>query len=311
MKKTPRIIVAGSLNMDLVANTSRLPLPGETVMGKSFCMVPGGKGANQAVAASRLEAEVIMIGSIGSDTFGQTLRTQLIEAGVDVRGITEVPGESSGIALINVDMEGRNSITVVPGANDALGPKEIADHLELILQADVVIVQLEIPLETVIRVVEVASEHNIPVILNPAPACPLPEHLLRQIYLLTPNETEASILTGIDIHDVDDAKRAARYLHDKGVKNVIITMGEKGSWVSTPAVDMLVPAHRVNVVDTTAAGDAYTGALGVAIGKGDSIVAAAKYAGVVAALSVTRAGAQPSLPTQSEVETFMRSLLTK
>jgi ribokinase len=280
-------------------------------MGKSFCMVPGGKGANQAVAASRLEAEVIMIGSIGSDTFGQTLRTQLIEAGVDVRGITEVPGESSGIALINVDMEGRNSITVVPGANDALGPKEIADHLELILQADVVIVQLEIPLETVIRVVEVASEHNIPVILNPAPACPLPEHLQRQIYLLTPNETEASILTGIDIHDVDDAKRAARYLHDKGVKNVIITMGEKGSWVSTPAVDMLVPAHRVNVVDTTAAGDAYTGALGVAIGKGDSIVAAAKYAGVVAALSVTRAGAQPSLPTQSEVETFMRSLLTK
>jgi ribokinase len=210
-----------------------------------------------------------------------------------------------------VDMEGRNSTTVVPGANAALGSKEIADHLDLILQADVVIVQLEIPLETVIHVVEVAFKHNIPVILNPAPACPLPENLLRQIYLLTPNETEASMLTGIEIHDVDDARRAAKCLHAKGVKNVVITMGEKGSWVSTTSGDMLVPAHPVDVVDTTAAGDAYTGALGVAIGKGDSIVEAAKFAGVVAALSVTRAGAQPSLPTLSEVETFMTSLSIK
>src|SRR6201995_5910937 len=303
-----RLLVVGSINLDLVASSRRIPLPGETVSGNTFNTFPGGKGANQAVAAGKLAAPVRMIGRIGTDAFGTQLRASLEAANVDTKAVEVVP-TSSGIALITTAADGQNAIVVVPGANGELSPSELEKHLPLIREAGIILAQLEIPLETIELLATIARRENIPLMLDPAPARALPASLLGSVDWLTPNETETLTLLQRNSTDLrnEDLEDAAQQLLKQGCRNVLLKLGERGCYAAFGAGERtLVPSYRVKAVDTTAAGDAFNGAFATALLRGSDPIASVKYASAVAAISVTRHGAQPSMPTSSEVEAFLR-----
>ncbi len=302
-----RIVVVGSINLDLVAATPRIPVAGETVAGLSFQTFPGGKGANQAVAAARLGGAVSMLGKLGSDVFAAQLRKSLEESNVNTDSVGEVPG-SSGVALITTDPKGQNAITVVAGANAQVLPADLDSHIELIRSAGIFLTQLEIPLETVESLAALAMRGRIPIVLDPAPARPLPPSLLKCVDWLTPNETEACSLLGGTPEDLaeDCLRDAANALLALGCRNVILKLGERGCYVAlADGARHRLPAHVVRAVDTTAAGDAFNGAFAVALMDGKDPISAASWASAVAAISVTRAGAQPSMPTAAEVDQFL------
>jgi ribokinase len=305
-----RLLVVGSINLDLVASSRSIPLPGETVSGNTFHTFPGGKGANQAVAAARLGAPVSMIGRIGNDAFGTQLRVSLEAAGVDTKAVEVVP-TSSGIALITTAEDGQNAIVVVPGANGELSPRELEKHLALIREAGIILAQLEIPLETIEFLATVARRENITLMLDPAPARALPTSLLASVDWLTPNETETMTLlqrAGSEMLS-EDVEDAARQLLKQGCRNVLLKLGERGCFVALGNGERtLVAAYRVKAVDTTAAGDAFNGAFATALLRGSDPVVCVKYAAAVAAISVTRHGAQPSMPTPAEVESFLATV---
>jgi ribokinase len=297
-----RILVIGSSNTDMVIKTSKIPVPGETILGGTFLMNPGGKGANQAVAAARLGGKVTFIGKRGNDLFGNQTIGLLMREGIDTEYIVKDPDFPSGIALITVDSNGENSIVVAPGSNGNLQPEDIPEHLYESGKFEIVLLQLEIPLKTVEYAINKATEYGMKVILNPAPAQPLSDSMLRNIWLVTPNETEAEILTGIQIIDIPTADKAASSINGKGVKNVIITLGDAGAYVMSESFTGIVPGIKVEAVDTTAAGDIFNGALTVAISEGMKIEEAVRFANRAASISVTRLGAQASAPYRKEIE---------
>lgn len=302
--KQRRILVVGSSNTDMVIQTDHLPVPGETILGGTFFMNPGGKGANQAVAIARLDGKVTFICKIGKDVFGYQSQQLFEDEGIDISHIffdTEYP---SGIAMITVDNKAENCITVASGANMNLTPNDLSTAQSAIDEAEIILLQLEIPMETVEYVAKAAKKQNKKVILNPAPARPLSEELLKSLYLITPNETEAELITGQKITDVETAIKAASLIRAKGVENVIITMGSQGALVYTDSICELVPAYKVKAIDTTAAGDIFNGALVVAIAEGHGWIEAARFACKASAIAVTRAGAQSSAPYREEVEMF-------
>lgn len=294
------ILVVGSLNMDLVVRSPRHPQPGETLLGTEFHTFPGGKGANQAVAAARLGGQVKLIGRVGADAFGNALLETLSQDGVDTRHVEQLQDAPTGIALITVNDAGQNTIVVVPGANAKLSPPDLLSAAPSFEGASVVVIQLEIPLLTVTYAADLARRHGARVVLNPAPAQPLSATCLEQVDVLIPNQSEAALLTGCAA-----AGDAARRLMASGVRSVIVTMGEGGVLVVEDETATHLPAHRVSVVDTTAAGDAFVGAFAVALAEGRTVREAAAWGNAAGALAVTRAGAQPSLPARAELERFL------
>jgi ribokinase len=300
-----KIVVVGSSNTDMIVKLSRLPKPGETIGNGAFATAAGGKGANQAVAAARAGADVGLVARVGGDSFGEQAITGFVGDGIDVGYVTRDPAAASGVALIFVDERGENSIAVAPGANAGLTPKDVAAAEELIAAADVVVMQLETPLETVERAATLAREHGARVILNPAPAQPLSDEILGNVSILTPNESEAELLTGIQVEDDAGAKEAARALVARGVDTVILTLGPRGAFVFESESGELVPGFEVDAVDTTAAGDVFNGSLAVGLAEGMSLAGAVRFANAAAALSVTKLGAQPSAPTRAEIEAFL------
>jgi len=297
-----RILVIGSSNTDMVIKTDKLPVPGETVLGGTFFMNPGGKGANQAVAAARLDGKVTFVTKIGNDMFGNQTTGVLKKEGIDTRNIVKDEQLPSGIALITVNSRGENSIVVAPGSNANLLAQDIAPNLFTSGKFSVLLLQLEIPVMTVEYAALTAAENSIRVILNPAPAQKLHDYLLRHIWLITPDENEAAILTGINITNEASAEKAALEFQRKGVKNVIITLGKKGAYVKSDEFTGIIPGIEVEPVDTTAAGDVFNGALAVAFAEGSGIKKAVVFANKAAAISVTRLGAQSSAPFRNEIK---------
>lgn len=301
------ILVIGSANMDLVATTDRFPSPGETVLGMSFDLFPGGKGANQAVCAAKLGGEVRFVGKLGGDFFGQRIALGLKRNGVQLDHCERDCGGPTGIAVITVDGTGQNQIIVIPGSNMTLMPADIERHRAAFSLGQIVLVQLEIPLSTVTRAARLARQHGSPVILNPAPARSLPKRLLTLVDYLVPNETELEQLTGRRVRNVRQATAAARVLLAQGVGAVVVTLGARGCLRVNASGVALFPARKVRPVDTTAAGDAFCGALAVALSSGHTLDEAIPFANVVAAYSVTRKGAQSSMPTRRELRRFIGS----
>ncbi|WP_455634126.1 ribokinase [Parabacteroides sp.] len=301
------ILVVGSSNTDMVIKTNHLPRPGETVLGGTFFMNPGGKGANQAVAVARLGGQVAFVCKTGSDIFGHQSQQLLEEEGIDTSYIFSDTKNPSGVALITLDAHAENCIVVASGANANLLPSDLAKAEEAIEKADLILMQLEIPMETVEYVARIAAGKGKMVILNPAPApsAPLSEELIKSLFLITPNETEAELITGRKITDIETTKDVARLIRDKGAKNVIITLGSKGALVCTDILCEMIPAFKVEAVDTTAAGDVFNGALCVALSEGRGWVEAIRFACKASAISVTRVGAQSSAPYRAEVDTFI------
>jgi ribokinase len=304
MSTPPKIVVVGSVNIDMVVKGKSLPAPGETVAGGQFVLAGGGKGANQAVAAARLGGNVTLVAKVGQDMFGDQALAQFRKEGIDIEGILRDPVHATGVALILVDEKGENMISVASGANHALKPEEIDNVASLIENADLLMLQMEIPLDCIRRAVELAAKAGVPVILNPAPASPLEASLLRLVTYLTPNESEAEKLTGVPVHDELSAQTAAIKLLDVGVRNVIITLGSQGALAVNSEGSWMVPSFPVKAVDTTAAGDAFNGGLACAVASGKPLIEAVRDANLVGALSVTKLGAQPSLPTAEELQKF-------
>lgn len=297
------ICVIGSLNMDLVVNVDTMPKPGQTIIGSNFKEVPGGKGANQAVAMARLNGNVSMIGKVGEDGFGQTLINSLKNDKVDTTYIQTSKG-ATGVALITVDKNAQNSIVVSPGANFEVKEDDIDNNIEAIKNSDIVVLQLETPLNTIKYALNKAKELNKYTILNPAPAVKLDDEIIKNVDLLTPNETELEIISGVSIETEEDIQKAAQIMIEKGVKELIVTLGSKGSLYINKEKSMFKKAYKVEAVDTTAAGDSYTGALAVALSQEKCIEDAMDFASKVGALSVLKEGAQSSLPTLEDVKNF-------
>ena len=297
------ICVIGSLNMDLVVNVDTMPKPGQTIIGSNFKEVPGGKGANQAVAMTRLNGNVSMIGKVGEDGFGQTLINSLKNDKVDTTYIQTSKG-ATGVALITVDKNAQNSIVVSPGANFEVKEDDIDNNIEAIKNSDIVVLQLETPLNTIKYALNKAKELNKYTILNPAPAVKLDDEIIKNVDLLTPNETELEIISGVSIETEEDIQKAAQIMIEKGVKELIVTLGSKGSLYINKEKSMFKKAYKVEAVDTTAAGDSYTGALAVALSQDKNIDDAMDFASKVGALSVLKEGAQSSLPTLEDVKNF-------
>jgi ribokinase len=301
-----KVVVVGSSNTDMIIKLDRLPQAGETVLGGEFSTAAGGKGANQAVAAARAGGDVTLVARIGDDMFGRLAVQGFKADGIDVRYVLEDPTAPSGVALIFVDRDGENSIAVASGANARLTPADVQAATDAIRTADVMVTQLETPLETVRAAVELAASHGVPVVLNPAPAQALDGALLRHVSLLTPNETEAALLTGVPVSSEADAEAAARRLTAMGVGQVIVTLGSRGALVFVADHAEVVPGFPVEAVDTTGAGDVFNGALAVALAEGSDAIDAVRFANAAAALSVTKLGAQPSAPARAETEAFLR-----
>ncbi|SCX97735.1 ribokinase [Desulfoluna spongiiphila] len=301
------LVVLGSVNADHILQVKELPRPGETVTGHGYRVVPGGKGANQAVAAVRLGARTAFIACVGEDDFGRRMKDAFQAKGMDTRGIMVEEGMPTGMAMIFVAENGENCIGISPEANACLTPERLAPHLGLIRGASALLMQMETPMETVIMAAEEAKKAGVPVALNPAPARSLPEELLKNLAIITPNETEAAALTGIAIQDAASAMEAAACLHGMGVATVIITLGAKGAFVSAKGRGAVVPGFHVTPVDTTAAGDTFNGALMAALQRGDQLPEAIAFSHAAAALSVMRMGAQTSIPTRKEAEDFLRA----
>lgn len=300
-----RIVVVGSSNIDITATMSSLPLPGQTIGGASLHRANGGKGANQAVTIGRLGGNVTFITCLGNDDNGHAFEKDFVKDNVDTSCVKFDNDTPTGTALIFVDAKGENCIAVAPGSNNHLNPEDIAACESLISSASYLLLQLEVPMETVEYAVELAKRHDVKVIVNPAPMYPLSDKLLHGLFMITPNETELSSLTGIDVSSAEDAEKAAKILMGKGVHNVVVTMGAKGSLVCKEDGISLIPSHKVDVVDTTAAGDVYNGALVTALAEGRTIYDAAVFATEAAAISVTRHGAQTSVPYRAEVEDIL------
>ncbi len=298
------ILVVGSSNTDMVIKADHLPLPGETILGGIFFINPGGKGANQAVAAARLGGTVSFICKTGNDIFGRQSVQLFKEEGIDTSLIQSDPTNPSGVALITVDKNAENCIVVASGANASLMPHDLAKAKTIIADAGIVLMQLEIPMETVEFVASVAAANDVMVVLNPAPACNLSAGLLQNISVITPNKTEAEMLSGIAITSRETAVAAANLIRDKGVEVVIITLGSKGALVVTNSIAEMIDAPQVEAIDTTAAGDVFNGALAVALSEKRSIIDAVTFACHAAAISVTRMGAQSSAPYLHEVVTL-------
>lgn len=303
----PSIVVVGSSNTDMVIQAGHLPAPGETILGGTFFMAQGGKGANQAVAAARLSGQVTFIAKVGTDIFGEQSVQLYKDEGIDTSYITIDANKPSGVALITVDSNGENCIAVAQGANSALHTDDISKAQAVCEQASIILMQLEIPLETVNYVANLPQANNVKLVLNPAPACPLPDDLLRKVSVITPNEKEAEMLTGIKITGIESAKEAAKALANKGIETVIITMGAEGALILEGDNFEVVPAIKVKAVDTTAAGDVFNGALAVAMSEGKDMIQAVQFANAAAAISVTRLGAQASAPERKEVEASIDS----
>ncbi len=301
----PNLAVVGSLNMDLVVRTPHLPRPGETILGRDFMIAPGGKGANQTVAAAKLGATVHMIGRVGGDDFGRALRQNLRAAGADDAHLFIEDAAASGIAMIEVDDSGQNTIVVAPGANAHVTRADVDAARSIIAASQAVIAQLEIPLDTVWYALETARAAKVVTILNPAPAQPLSTELLSLVDLLVPNETEAAQLTGVEVNDEADVEQAARQLHERGARVVVITLGARGALALDEDRVWRVPPFRVNAIDTTAAGDAFVGALATAYAAQRDLDAALREASAAGALAATRFGAQPSMPTRAELDEFL------
>lgn len=299
--RSPRVLVIGSSNTDMVVRTPRLPGPGETLTGGTFFMNAGGKGANQAVAAARLGADVTLVCKTGDDVFGAQALESFRKEGIRTDYVFRDPGAASGVALITVDHAGENCIVVAPGANARLLPEDLTDLGPVIEACDVVILQLEIPLDTVLHAAREAFVYGKKVILNPAPAIPLPSELLAFVHLIIPNESEAAILSDTDTSDDHGIYTAAGKISDMGVPNVIVTRGSKGALVYSKGVFGTIAAVPVKAVDTTAAGDVFTAAVAVRLAEGASLPDAARFATNAAAISVTREGAQTSAPYRNEV----------
>lgn len=299
------ILVVGSANMDLVAVTRRLPRPGETVFGSQFAMFPGGKGANQAVCCAKLGARVLFVGKMGNDVFRAKLVQGMKKDGVRLPHLMIDPEQPTGTALITVDARGQNEIVVVSGSNMRLMPSDIERQRHAFAAVRIVLLQLEIPLETVMQAVHIAKEHGVMVILNPAPARKLPRSLLRAVDYLTPNESETEILTNMKVRDTHSTQKAALRLRDMGVQKVIITLGARGCLVADDRRVQTFPSKKVKAVDSTAAGDAFNGGLAFGLAGGESLEEAVRFANDVAACSVTRLGAQNSMPTMKELRTFL------
>lgn len=304
MMNKPSVVVVGSSNTDMVVTAPRIPAPGETILGGAFIEAAGGKGANQAVAAARLGASVTFVARVGLDVLGTAAITHYQNEGIDTSFIVQDEDARSGVALIIVDANGENAIAVASGANMRLSPEDVERAAPAIRRADVVMLQLEIPYETIQYTVNLATDAGIPILLNPAPARSLDMALLRKIKYLTPNESEAEGLTGIPVKDDTTANRAAHALLALGVETVILTRGASGvSWASEAGCGH-VAAPRVQAVDTTAAGDAFNGGLAVAVAGGRDLSEALRFACQVGALAVTRLGAQPSLPTLQDLQNY-------
>ncbi len=301
-----KIVVIGSSNTDMVINTKKFPATGETVLGGKFFMNMGGKGANQALAAKRLGGEVTFIGKTGNDVFGRKAIGFLKDEGVAVDNIFIDPVNSSGIAMIMVNQDGENSIIVADSSNNTLSPADIQTVLNVIDSGDIILLQLEIPIETVVFVSEYAKKAGKIIILNPAPVTDIPAELFKNITFITPNENEAEQLTGIKIIDEKSAMKSALALKEKGVENVIITLGPSGAFLLSEDYTGMISAPKVKAVDSTAAGDTFSGALAVAVSSGYRIENAVRFANFAAALSVTRFGAQNSIPSEKEVLEFLK-----
>ena len=298
-----KIVVIGSSNTDMVVQSERLPRPGESVLGGDFMMAGGGKGANQAVAVARMGHKVVFSAALGNDIFGDAALNSYPNFGIDTTHIVrkDIP---SGVALIMVDSKGQNCISVALGANNALTIEDVIPALESVESGDIVLLQLEIPMATVEAAVEAAAAKGARVVLNPAPAAPVSEQVLSNLYLITPNQTEAQTLTGVEVTDEASACEAAQILCARGVERVVITMGGSGAYLYENGKGVIVPARMVDAIDTTAAGDVYNGALCAALAEGKSLEQALAFATKASAISVTRAGAQPSVPSREEVDNF-------
>jgi ribokinase len=301
------VVVVGSINIDLVANTDRIPVEGETVLGSDFQIHPGGKGANQAVAVARLGHPVSMIGRLGDDAFGSQLKTHLESAGVDVAGVMTTPG-SSGVAVIIVGQKGENCIVITPGANALLTPQDLDTHIDIIRSAGVVLTQLEIPIETVQHLAKICMQEKVPLILDPAPAKELPQSLFEDVEWFTPNETEAAFFAenSNGSADTSDPAAMAKTLMARGVKGVVLKLGARGAFMaSRHGLAELLNSFPVNAVDTTAAGDAFNGAFATALLMQMGPLESARFAAAAAAISVTRPGAQPSMPAMADVKQLL------
>ena len=302
----PTVVVIGSINMDLVVRTAVLPGPGQTVPGRKFTSTPGGKGANQAVAAARLGARVHMIGKVGSDNFAEHLLMCMNKNQVDTSAVVVAEGISSGLAIVMVDSQGKNSICVVAGANGQMQPDDLIAQEELIARAKVVVLQLELPVPTVLQAIRLARKHGVKTVLDPAPAAADTPTELLKVDIITPNHIEAGMMAGEPIADVRSAKTVAAALVSEGPEAVVVTIGEKGA-VLVDKSDRIrhFPAPKVGIVDTTAAGDAFTGALSVAIARDEKLSDAIRYANAAGALACTKFGAQPAMPNRREVEQLL------
>jgi len=303
------IVVVGSINLDLVAAAPNIPVAGETISGTSFQTFPGGKGANQAVAASRLGHCVHMVGKVGNDAFGAQLRANLETAGVQTNAV-ETANTTSGIAQIVTAANGENVIVVVPGANAEVSPLDLDKHIEVIQSADMVLAQLEIPMETMLHLGEIVRREDLRLMLDPAPAQAIPELLLRSVEWLTPNESEACILLGLPVQALraSELGQCADKLLGRCCRNVALKLGKRGCYLALSSGERIsLPAYEVKAVDSTAAGDAFNGAFAVALSEGKDAVESATWASAVAAISVTRVGAQPSMPTREMVAQFVTS----
>ena len=300
------IVVVGSSNTDMIIKLDRIPRPGETILGGAFVTAAGGKGANQAVGAARAGGQVTFIARVGQDMFGDQAVAGFATDGINVDHVSRDKTNPSGVALIFVAKDGENSIAVAGGANAKLSPADVRKAKAAFADASVLVMQLETPLESVQAAADLAVKDGVRVILNPAPAQPLPDKLLKCVSILTPNETEAELLTGIAVTDTASAAVAAAKLRARGVQTVIITLGARGSFVATESGGQLVSGFKVEAVDTTAAGDIFNGALAVALAEGKPLDQAVRFGHAAAAISVTRLGAQPSAPTRREIEKFLK-----
>jgi len=297
-----RVLVIGSSNTDMVVSVEKFPAPGETLLGKKFLMNPGGKGANQAVAAARLGADVTFVAKVGNDVFGEQAKQQFRKEKICTDFILTDPHNASGIALITVDYHGENTIVVAQGANATLNVSDIQHVTHLIADCEMIVLQLEIPLDSVLFVLAEAKKHSgKKVILNPAPAAILPEPFFDGLFMLTPNKAEAELLSGVPIMDIESARAAARILYERGVQNVIITLGREGALLHNREMSKHIPGIAVTALDTTAAGDIFNGALAVALTEGKTIELSVDFANRAAALSVARVGAQASAPYRHEL----------
>ena len=302
-----KIVVVGSSNTDMIIQLDRIPRPGETILGGEFVTAAGGKGANQAVGAARAGGNVTFIARVGADIFGTQAVAGFRKDGINVSHVFRDAAAPSGVALIFVAKDGENSIAVAGGANGKLSPADVKQAAKAIGSAAVLVAQLETPLATVQAAADIAAKAGVRFILNPAPARPLPDALLKRVSILTPNETEAELLTGIKVTNEATAAKAAAKLRSRGVQTVILTLGSRGAFIADDKGNQLVPGFKVKAVDTTAAGDIFNGALAVALAEGKALPDAVRFSNAAAAISVTRLGAQPSAPKRTEIESFLKA----